>query len=158
MTESSTKNPKEPLPFTIYRNHVEMMGRLVESQCKLGMMMLRAGEKTAAPAAKAVADTAEAMPAMKDFIPSTDDLQVAAKAVSKAMNEAAVRAIAHAAKDDDADNAAVPDQPKRTFKPSISAAKKPVAKKPAAKKPTVSAAAAKKATARKTTRARAAKA
>lgn len=153
MTESSTKNPKEPLPFTIYRNHVDMMGRIFESQCKLGMMMLRAGEKTAAPATMAVSDTADAMPALKDFIPSTDDLQVAAKAVSKAMNEAAVRAIAHAAKDDDADNAAVPDQPKPTFKPSISAAKKPVEKKP-----TVPVAAAKKATARKTTRARAAKA
>lgn len=133
MTEKSSTEHKDLMPFIIFRNHLEMMGRMVESSCKLSHTMLAASRKSAEKAfaatdeEPAATSDAPSFPAMSDLIPSTEDLQTAASAVATAMNEAAVRAIAHASgtRDEDDDNdAPIPAQPKKVYKPSISAAKK----------------------------------
>lgn len=137
MTTENKKESQDSLAFAMYRNQLDMMARIIDSSCKMSLMMLEATRKSEQQVITTLSEHIDASTQIQDMIPSTEDLQSAANAVTKAMNEAAVRAIAHAAGKQEeaaADNAGVPAQPNTKYKPSISAAPKKTATKAATKK------------------------
>jgi hypothetical protein len=91
MAQDNHDMTKEPMPFVIYRNNLEMFGRIVESSCQLSLAWLKGLERAEETIVAAMPDRDSASPFTANLIPSPDDLRNSAAAVASAMNDAARR-------------------------------------------------------------------
>ncbi len=133
--DGSSSTDKELMPFVIYQNSLEMFSRVMKSTCDLSIAILESSKRSEEQVAKALSHETPAQAFAEGMIPTTDEMDHAAKVVASAMNDAATRALSavnNEEKDAKAPAAAAPQKPSAPSAPRLPKSVVKSASKPAA--------------------------